>query len=95
MDFWIGQLELAQAQIAEIEHKISLRQQKVQELQAQGADPGLHLRLIAVMEDSLARAKIHARYIEDRIAALISEPDRRRRRAAARQSLIRSQMRLA
>jgi septal ring factor EnvC (AmiA/AmiB activator) len=84
MEFWTEQLELAQRQIAEIENKIALQQQKVRELHTEGADTDLHVRLIAVMEESLARAKTHAQYIEQRIATHKSEPERRRRLAAAR-----------
>jgi hypothetical protein len=93
MEFWAEQLELAQRQISEIEDKISLRQQKARALHAEGADTSLHMRLIAVMEESLARAKVHAQYIEQRIAAHKSEPDRRRRLAAARNSPIQGQTR--
>jgi len=86
MDFWTGQLELAQRQIAEIEEKISLQRQKTDEVHAHGGDTALQTRLLAVMEESLVRAKAHAQYIEGRIAVHRREPDRRRRRAAARQT---------
>jgi septal ring factor EnvC (AmiA/AmiB activator) len=95
MEFWTEQLEWAQGQIAEIENKIALQQQKAQELHAKGGDAALHERLIAVMKESLTRARTHAQYIEQRIAAHKSEPERRRRlaaaRAAARDSPVRGQ----
>jgi hypothetical protein len=94
MEFWTGQLESAQQQIAEIENKISIQQRKVEELRTQGLDASLALRTLVVMEDSLARARIHAQYIEDRIAAIKREPIRQRRLAAARKSLASGQTRL-
>jgi hypothetical protein len=93
MDFWTDQFALAQQQIGEIEDKIAAQQHKASEFHAQGGDIGLPTRLIAVMEESLARAKAHATYIDERIAAHKSEPDRRRRLAAARRSPVRPQAR--
>jgi hypothetical protein len=84
MEFWTEQLELAQRQIAEIESKIARQQLNAGELRAQGIDTGAQMRLIGVMEDSLARAKAHVQYIEQRIATHKSEPERRRRLEAAR-----------
>jgi hypothetical protein len=78
MEFWEVQLDLARRRIGEIEDKISLQQERAQQLDAQGGDTGLHMRLIAVMDESLARAKFHARYIEERIAVLKSDPGRGR-----------------
>jgi hypothetical protein len=70
MEFWNGQLELAQRRVAELQERLWLQQQEVQHFHAQGGDPGLHLRLhlrLVVMEQSLARAKAHALYVERRI----------------------------
>ena len=94
MEFWTGQLEAAQQQIAEIESKISLQREKAEQLRSEGRDASLAVRALAVMEASLARAQIHARYIEERIAAIKREPDRRRRLAAARRSLASGQIRV-
>ena len=94
MEFWTGQLEAAQQQIAEIENKVALQHEKAEQLRTQGLDAGLALRTLAVTEASLARAQIHARYIEGRIAAIKREPDRRRRLAAARRSLASGQIRV-
>jgi len=94
MEFWTGQLEAAQQQIAEIESKISLQHEKAEQLRTEGLDASLAVRTLAVMEASLARAKVHARYIEGRIAAIRSEPDRRRRVAVARKSLASGQTRI-
>ena len=52
----------------------------------EGRDETVHLRLVIVMEASLARAKLHAEHIEGRIADAKREPERQRRRAAARRS---------
>jgi hypothetical protein len=90
MEFWAGQLEAAQQQIAEIESKISAQLEKTE----RPGTEGLAARTLAVMEASLARAKIHAQYIEGRIAAIRSEPDRRRRLAVARKSLASGQTRI-
>jgi hypothetical protein len=94
MEFWTGQLEAAQQQIAEIESKISLQREKAEQLRTEGRDASLAVRTLAVMEASLARAQIHALYIEERIAAIKREPDRRRRLAAARRSLASGQIRI-
>jgi hypothetical protein len=91
MEFWTAQLELAQQHMAEIEEKISQQRQKVRELRTQGLDTSVNVRLLAVMEESLARARAHAVYIEERIAVLGNERGWRRRGAAARQSFARRQ----
>jgi hypothetical protein len=94
MEFWAGQLEAAQQQIAEIESKISAQLEKTEQLRSEGLEASLAARTLAVMEASLARAKVHAQYIEGRIAAIRSEPDRRRRLAVARKSLASGQTRI-
>ena len=88
MEFWNGQLELAQRRVAEIEERLWLQQQEVQHLHARGDDPGLHLRLhlrLVVMEQSLARAKAHALYVERRTWVRKGEADWCRRQSAAQQ----------
>jgi septal ring factor EnvC (AmiA/AmiB activator) len=94
MEFWAGQLEQAQQQIAELENKITAQRQKLEQLRAQGLDIDLASRTLAVMEDSLARARLHVQHIENRIAAIAHEPTRQRRLAAARKSLASGQTRL-
>jgi len=81
MDFWNSELEVARRQIAEIEDKIALRWQEAEQLHARGDNATLHMRLIAIMEESLARAKIYARHIEKRIAAHRGNAGRRIARA--------------
>jgi len=66
--------------IAEIEDKIAQQQQKSQQIRTQGADTGLQTRLVAVMDESLARAKTHLEYIAQRGAS------KRARRAKAHRS---------
>lgn len=83
MDFsWTSQLELAQRRIEEIEERMALRQQTAQQLQTQGVDANLHKNLIAVTEESLARAKAHAQYIENRIAESLARAKAKNRFAA-------------
>jgi hypothetical protein len=94
MEFWTSQLEAAQQQIAEVENKIARRREKAEQLRTEGLDASLAVRTLAVMEASLARAKVHAQYIEGRIAAIRSEPDWRRRVAVARKSLASGQTRI-
>ena len=74
MDFWTGQLELAQRRVTEIENKISLQRQKAQQHHVLGLDTSLHMRLIAVMQESLTRAKIHVQHIEQRITEHQDQP---------------------
>ena len=76
MDYsWKAQLELAKSRIAGIEDKIALQRQRAEE-----KDDGA-ARLISVMQASLARAKAHAEYIEQRIAAHEADSGRRKARA--------------
>jgi hypothetical protein len=76
MDYaWKAQLELAKGRIAGIEDKIVLQRQR-----AEQNDDGA-ARLISVMQASLARAKAHAEYIEQRIAAHEADSGRRKARA--------------
>ena len=62
VDSWKAQLELAKSRIAEIEDKIALQRQRAEQ------NDDTAVRLISVMQESLARAKAHAQYIEQRIA---------------------------
>jgi len=64
MDFWLTEREALQRRICEIEVEIAAQQCS---LENHNAD--LPLQLIAVMKDCLARTKIHAGYIENRIEA--------------------------
>jgi len=87
MEFWKEQSELAQRRVTEIEHKISQRP-KILELDRLGVDQRLHMRLMAVLQENLARAKAHVHYIEQRIAAHEADIDRRAARTALIQSLM-------
>jgi hypothetical protein len=89
MEFWTAQLALAQQQINEIRDKIAQQQEKADALRRQGLDPGLNVRLSAVMEDSLARARMHAAYIQERITVLKDEAGWQRRGERARRSAAR------
>jgi hypothetical protein len=65
---WVSQLAQAQRLIEELEKRISLQKQTVLTLRTRGADTGLPMRLIVVMEESLVRTKAYAQYIEKRIS---------------------------
>src|SRR6202521_2273171 len=80
MASWNAQLELTKARIAEIEDKTARPRQMAE--RAQNHDPSLPIPLISVMQESLARAKAHAQYIEQRIAAHEADTGRRTVRAA-------------
>jgi hypothetical protein len=80
MDSWKAQRELAKSRIAEIEGKLALQTQMAERLQ--NDDTSLPVRLISVMQENLARAKAHAQYIEQRIAAHEADSGRRRVLAA-------------
>jgi hypothetical protein len=76
MDYsWKAQLELAKSRIAGIEDKIALQRQRAEQ------NDDTAIRLISVMQESLARAKAHAQYIEQRIAAHEADYDRGKARA--------------
>src|SRR3984893_7890468 len=76
MDYsWKAQLELAKSRIAGIEDKIALQRQRAEH------NDHTAIRLISVMQESLARAKAHAQYIEQRIAAHEADSGRRKARA--------------
>jgi hypothetical protein len=61
------------------EDKIALQRQRAERLHLQNDDTAV--RLISVLQESLARAKAHAQYIEQRIAK--QEADSSRRTALA------------
>jgi hypothetical protein len=82
MESWEVQRESAKAAIAEIEGKIALQTQKAEQLRSQNKDPSLPVRLISVLQESLARAKTYADYIEQRIAAHDAVSDLRKARRA-------------
>jgi 3,4-dihydroxy-2-butanone 4-phosphate synthase len=82
MDSWETQRESAKATIAEIEGKIALQTQRAGQLRSQNKDASVPLRLIAVLQESLARAKTHAEYVEQRIADYHADSDRRTARRA-------------
>ena len=74
MDSWNAQWELAKSRIAEIEDKIARQRQMAERLQ--NDDTSLPIPLISVMQESLARAKAHAQYIEQRIAGHVADSGR-------------------
>jgi hypothetical protein len=75
MDSWNVQREKAKSRIAEIEDKIAQQRQRAEQ------NDDTAVRLISVMQESLARAKAHAQYIEQRIAADEADSGRRTARA--------------
>jgi hypothetical protein len=75
MDSWNAQLELAKSRIAEIEDKTAQQRQRAEQ------NDDTAVRLISVMQESLARAKAHAQYIEQRIAKHAADSGRRTVRA--------------
>ena len=77
MDFWTDELKLAQRRVIEVERKIALQRQKKEQDHLLGLDTSQHVRLIAVMQESLTRAKVHVQYIERRIEVHGSEADGR------------------
>jgi hypothetical protein len=76
MDSWNVQREKAKSRIAEIEDKIAQQRQRAE------PNDDTAVRLISVMQESLARAKAHAQFIEQRIAADAADTGRRTVRAA-------------
>jgi hypothetical protein len=85
---WSGQLILAQRQVVEIEKKIARRQQTAEQPRLEGANTSQSARLSAIMQQSLARAKIHVEFIERKIAEQTGDADRRRARAVLIDSLV-------
>jgi hypothetical protein len=82
MDSWDEQRESAKAAIAEIEGKIALQTQRAEQLRSENKDASVSGRLISVLQESLARAKTYADYIEQRIAAYDAGSDKRSARRA-------------
>jgi hypothetical protein len=82
MDSWNAQLELAKSRIAEIEDKIALQRQRAEQPLLQNDSASLPIQLMSVLQESLARAKEYAQYIEQRIALHEADSGRRRARAA-------------
>jgi DNA repair exonuclease SbcCD ATPase subunit len=82
MDSWNEQRELAKSRIAEIEDKIAQQKQKMERLLSQNDDASIPIRMTSVLQDSLARAKVHMEYVDQRIAAHKADSPRRRARAA-------------
>ena len=80
MDSWNAQWELAKSRIAEIEDKIARQRQMAERLQ--NDDTSLPIPLISVLQESLVRAKTHAQFIEQRIAAHEADSGRRTTRTA-------------
>jgi hypothetical protein len=66
----------------EIEGKIALQTQRAEQLRSQNKDASVPVRLISVLQVSLARAKTHAEYIEQRIADYNAASDKRTARTA-------------
>jgi hypothetical protein len=81
MDFWIAERASVQHRIAQIENRIAL-------LHSQGAGSVARPQRIAIMRETLARAKIHAQYIEQRILAHEADAERRADRAALVNTLV-------
>jgi hypothetical protein len=75
MDFWVTERALVQDRISEIENKIAL-------LHTPNSSGVARPQRIAVMRESLARAKLHADYIERRIAIHQVDAEKRAARAA-------------
>jgi hypothetical protein len=70
---WDAELEAAKKEIAELENRISVLSEELQA--AQGATDSARVqRILAVREQHLKRAKIHARFIEHKIAQGCREP---------------------
>jgi phage shock protein A len=82
METWDTQRESVKATIAEIEGKIALQTQRAEQLRSQNKDASVPVRLISVLQESLARAKTHAEYIEQRIADYRADTNRRTARKA-------------
>ena len=82
MDSWEVQRKSAKAVIAEIEGKIALQTQRAEQLRSQNKDASVPLRLIAVLQESLARTKTHAEYVEQRIADYRADTNKRTARKA-------------
>jgi hypothetical protein len=79
MEFWINERQTVKNRISEIESKIAL-------LHTPSAPGIARPQRIAIMRDSLSRAKLHADYIERRIAAHQSDAEKR----AAQSQLIKT-----
>ena len=70
---WDAQLEVVKKEIAELENRISVLSEELQA--AQGTTDSARVqRILAVREQHLKRAKIHARFIEHKIAQGCREP---------------------
>jgi hypothetical protein len=82
MESWDTQRESVKATVAEIENKIAIQTQRAEQLRSQNKDASIPVRLIAVLQESLARAKTHAEYIEQRIADYHADTNRRTARKA-------------
>src|ERR1700704_2932819 len=80
MDSWNAQWEWAKRRITEIEDKIACQRQMAERLQ--NDDTSLPIPLISVLQESLVRAKTHAQFIEQRIAAHEADSGRRTTRTA-------------
>jgi hypothetical protein len=70
---WDAELEVAKKEIAELEERISILSEELQS--AQGATDSARVRrILTVREQHLKRARIHARFIEYKIAQGCREP---------------------
>jgi hypothetical protein len=85
---WTGQLIMARRQVTEIEKKIARQQQAVEQLRLEGGSTSQPARLLAVLQQSLARAKIHIEFIEHKITAEAGDADRRKARTVLVDSLV-------
>jgi hypothetical protein len=82
MESWNAQRELAKGRIAEIEAKIAQQRERMERLLSQNDHASIPIRLISVLQQSLARAQVHLEYIEQRIAVQEADSHKRRARAA-------------
>jgi hypothetical protein len=71
---WDEQCEPAKATIAEIEGKIALQTQRAEQLRSENKDASVPVRLIFVLQESLARAKTYAEYIEQELQPIMRIP---------------------
>jgi len=64
---WNAQLEAANRRIAELESKISMQNEALQRLSAEGGGTQVVTRMLDVLKQNLERASIYKQFIETRI----------------------------
>jgi cell division septum initiation protein DivIVA len=70
---WDAELEVAKKEIAELEERISILREELQAAQEATTSARVQ-RILAVREQHLQRAKVHARFLEHKIAQGCREP---------------------